>query len=131
LNKKFEDLIMNKLIISVMLSLMIPGLAFATASEYTTTSYTADPGGTMYVTTDFDLTKSSGVEVWTNEDESAFAVGADHPKGSTEGLGYGGTTNGGVVAKCQTDFKNPNPAAVPEVTDAGGTVTSAAVTEGC
>jgi hypothetical protein len=126
--KNFKKLMM----ISAMLA-MIPAVAFATAEEDAAAEAAAAAaaaaaaeagadslvGGTAftgtfeatagnYVSDDFSLTVSDDVGLGYEESATSIGVEAAHPKGTTDDEGdvntYGGTSNGGAVAKCVGDL---------------------------
>lgn len=85
----------------------------------------ADDTGNSYVTTGFSMPTSTGVELHYAQNATIMAVGASNAKGSDPTIGFGGSTNGGVIATCGNAFDQPTPVLVaPQAGSETGGVTT-------
>jgi hypothetical protein len=108
--------------------------ASAVVVDFTATnSVPADNTGASYVTTGFTMPTSTGVSLFYNQNATIMAVGASNAKGSDPTVGFGGSTEGGVIAVCSNVYSSPTPIpvqAVPADTN-NNTPGSAARSVGC
>lgn len=102
---------MKKLLIIAALTAVIPATTFAAGGQFTGGTFTGVAA--LYVTEDFNLSNSIGVDTYYDQTATELAVASGHPKGTLEG--FGGTTNGGSIAQCETGFEGVTAVAIDAV----------------
>jgi hypothetical protein len=132
--KNNRGYIMKKLITTMAIAAILPAsISFAAPVDFVATNQNVmaeDLTGASYVVSGFSLPTSTGVSLFYDQSATIMAVGASNAKGTEPLVGFGGSTEGGVIAECTNVFSAPTPIAVDEILEAAGTP-AAARSVGC